>query len=190
MSEPLPGEPRRVSGLGLLLAIVVVGLASGAGFYRWKRGEMEARLAADLAGTPTQPAERLALWLRFGGPQIHHRLAVVGRFTAELPWLVTHAVASAEGPPELWGVDCAALPLELAHVEGMQVVIELPHPRALGRATLEGERAQRVPLYAPEVVADGEARLSAVALSLLESMPDALARDIPGATLVIRVAHE
>ena len=190
MSESSRRGATRVSGLGLLLAIVVVGLVSGAGFYRWKRGEIDARLEADLAGTPTHPAERLALWLRFGGPQIHHRLAVVGRFTSELPWLVTHAVARAEGPPELWGIDCASLSQDLAHVEDMRVVVELPHPRALGTATLEGERAQRVPLYAPEVATGDEARLSAVALALLEGMPDALARDIPGATLVIRVAHE
>lgn len=190
MSAPSSRGAARVSGLGLLLAIVVVGLASGAGFYRWKRTEMDAQLAADIAGSPSQPAERLALWLRFGGPQVHHRLAVVGRFTAELPWLVTHAVARADGPPELWGVACASLPQDLARVEGMQVVVELPAPRLLGRATLEGERAQRVPLYAPEAVPAGGARLVELALALLEGMPEALARDIPGASLVVRVAPE
>ena len=97
-----------VNGLAVLAAIVFVGLVSGAGFYRWKRAESDALLASELADAPHSREERLDLWLRYNGPQIHHRLAVVGRFTSEMPWLVTHAVVAPEGgAPEIWGVDCA-----------------------------------------------------------------------------------
>jgi hypothetical protein len=173
----------RANGMAVLLAIVVVGLATGAGFYRWKRSEQDARLAVEIAAAPRTPEERLALWLELSGPQLHHRLAVVGRFTSDMPWLVTHAVAAAEGPPELWGVDCGDLSKDLAHREGMKIVVALPHPRVLGRATLEGERKNRVPLYAAAVQPDASARLSELALALLEGIPHALERDIPGASL-------
>ena len=171
----------------MLAGIVVVGLITGAGFYRFQRGRMDASLAAELAKAPETPAERAALWLRYGGPQIHHRLAVVGRFSSERPWLVTHAVARPDGDPELWGIDCTALTPELAHLEGLTVVVELPAPRVLVRAPLEAEQGQRVPLYAPETSPDAAQRLSELALYLLEGIPKALERDVPGASLTIRV---
>ncbi len=183
-------ERKGVNGLAVLVVIVIVGLVTGAGFYRYKRQEMDAVLADELAAAPKTSAERLALWLRVSGPQIHHRLAVVGRFAADKPWLVTHALARADGPPELWGIDCATIPQDLAHLEGLCVVVELPAPRPLTRATLDGEQENRVPLYAPEVRPDPATRVSELALYLLEGIPGALARDIPGASLVIRVAQE
>jgi hypothetical protein len=179
----------RVNGLFLLVCIVVVGLLAGAGFYRLKRGESDARVAAELAAAPTTPAERVVLWLRLAGPQIHHRLAVVGRFSAEMPWLVTHAIASGVEPPEIWGIDCSTLPLDLAHVEGLTVIVTLPVPRRLGNAALAAELLERVPLFAPEARPDGRARLVELALHLLEGMPRALERDVPGAALEIRVAE-
>lgn len=192
-SLPAPG-PRdgaaRVNGLTVLSAIVLVGLLTGAGFYRYQRGKMDARIAAELAEVPGTPAERAALWLHYAGPQIHHRLAVVGRFAPDMPWLVTHAVARAGGEPELWGIDCASLPKELGHLEGLTVVVELPAPRLLAHMSLAGEQVQRVPLYAPATSPDARQRLSELAFYLLEGMPRALERDVPGASLEIRVAAE
>lgn len=180
-----------MSGLGVLTAIVIVGLLSGAVFYRYQRGRVEARLASEIAEAPKSPDERLALWLTLVGPQIHHRLAVVGRFTPEMPWLVTHAVAAADGgAPELFGIECDALPHDLARREGMTIVVPLPAPHRLGRATLVGERAQRVPLYAADVKLEPVTRLRELALYLLEGIPHALERDVPGATLEIHVASE
>lgn len=179
-----------VNGLVVFVALVVVGLLTGAGFYRYKRHELDTALARELAAAPNSSAERLALWLRVAGPQIHHRLAVVGRFAPDKPWLVTHAVARGDGPPELWGIDCAALPKDLAHLEGLVVVVELPAPRALARVALDAQQGSRVPLYASAVRPDPATRVSELALYLLEGIPSALQRDIPGATLVIRVAHE
>jgi len=97
-------------------------------------------------------------------------------------------VAREGGEPELWGIDCESLPQDLAHLEGLTVVVELPAPRMLARASLTGDQGQRVPLYAPEVQPDAAERLEELALYLLEGLPHALERDVPGAKLVIRVA--
>ncbi len=180
----------RVNGLAVLSGIVLVGLVTGAGFYRYQRGKMAARLATELAEVPSTPAERAALWLRFGGPQIHHRLAVVGRFAPDMPWLVTHAVARADGANEIWGIECAQLTQDLAHLEGLEVVVELPAPRLLGHTSLPGEQVERVPLYAAAARPDAAQRLSELALFLLGGVPRALARDVPGASLSIRVAAQ
>jgi hypothetical protein len=197
-TRPLAPAPRppsrageaRASGLAVLVGIVVVGLITGAGFYRFQRGRMDARLAAELAQAPKTSEERAALWLRYAGPQIHHRLAVVGRFAPDKPWLVTHAVAREGGEPELWGIDCQALTKDLAHLEGLSVVVDLPAPRVLAHSSLEGAQVQRVPLYAPEVGPDAAQRLKELALYLLEGIPAALERDVPGAKLEIRVGAE
>ena len=185
-SQPAPG----VNGLAVLAVIVVVGLVTGAGFYRYKRRQMDAELAIEMAAAPKTPEERLALWLRLSGPQIHHRLAVVGRFAPEQPWLVTHAIARPDGPPELWGIDCSALPHDLARQDGLTIVVELPAPRMLARAPLEDQEGNRVPLYPPDAQLDPAKRLEELSLYLLEGIPGALARDIPGSALVIHVARE
>ena len=180
--------PRRVSGLGILATIVALGVLSGAGFYRFTRGRQDAELAADLERGPRTLEESLALWLRLVGPQIHHRLCVVGRLSEERPWLVTHAVARAGAESELWGIDCAELPRELARLEGVRVVVELPAPRALGLERLQDETRNRVPVFAVSAGLDPAARLRELALYLLEGIPAALARDVAGAELEIRVA--
>jgi len=177
-----------VRGLSVLLVLVVVGLGSGAGFYRWQRARQAERFQRELEAVPQGFEERLDLWLRLAGPQLHHRLAVVGRFTPEEPWLVTHARAQAGEVPELFGVPCSELAPTFARREGRVVVVELPAPRALGRAALTGERAQRVPLFAPEVEVDAAERLRTLALHLFDDIPAALARDLPGASLEVRVA--
>lgn len=177
-----------VRGLSLLALLVVVGLGSGAGFYRWQRARQAERFQQELEAVPQGLEERLDLWLRLAGPQLHHRLAVVGRFTPEEPWLVTHAVARPGEVPELHGVPCAELQPSFARREGLVVVLDLPAPRALGRAELTGERAQRVPLFAPDVQVDAAERLRGLALHLLDDMPAALARDLPGTHIEVRVA--
>ncbi len=182
------GEPR-ARGVVVLLGIVLLGLLSGAAYYHYQRPKLAAERERLLASAPTTPEGRLELWHRFGAPSIHRRLCQVARFSSELPWLVTHAVAAGPaGEAELWGIDCSRLGSVVSRVEGLAVVIELPAPAALGRAPLTAEQAHRVPVYgSAEEAPDPAGRLRGLVLFFLEDMPEALARDIPGATIEIRI---
>lgn len=174
----------------MLGAIVLLGIGSGAAYFQYKAPRLEAEFDRELAALPEDPAARLELWHRYGAPQIHHRLSTFARFSPECPWLVTHAVRTAGGgDPELYGIDCTALPATLSHVEGTTVVVELPAPRLLGSRPLHGDQASFVPIYESGAsVPDPGARLRELALYFLDKLPAALAKEIPGATLEIRVA--
>ena len=187
---PEVGEGLRLPGLVVLIGIVLVGLGSGAAYFHYKQPKLAAELQARVDAIPRTPAGRLAAWHEFGGPQIHHRLSKFARFTPELPWLVTHAVRDpAGGDPELWGIDCDALPRELSHLEDLTVVIELPAPRALGRRPLEGDMVRHVPLVAEGAGFDASERLRELGLFLLEGLPAALEKEIPGASIQLRISE-
>ncbi len=192
-SDPAPNSrgARRFSGLFVLAGIVVLGVLSGAGYYHYQRPKVAAEMERLRAEAPDTPRGRLELWHRHGAAQIHHRLSNFGRFAPDKPWLVTHAIAAQDGgAPELWGVDCEALPRELSRLEGLTVVVELPAPRPLARAELSAEQRSHVPVFAPGAAPpDARALLVDLALYLLEGMPRALERDIEGARLVVRVAE-
>lgn len=189
MDAAPPSESVRANGILVLLGIIALGLATGAGYYAYKRPRLERERAAVLASAPTTLEERLEQWLVFGGPQIHHRLSRFARFSAECPWLVTHAVASADGgPPTVWGIDCQTLPQDMARLEGTTVVVELPAPVPLGRVELDPAQARHVPKYADDrSVPDPTARLKDLAAFFLERLPQALEHELPGARLEIRV---
>jgi hypothetical protein len=174
----------------VLGAIVLFGIGSGAAYFQWQAPRLAAAYDRERAAVPTEPAARLEVWHRYGAPQIHHRLSTFARFAPDCPWLVTHALRPAgTGDPVLYGIDCAALPESLSHVEGTRVVVELPAPRLLGRRPLRGDQASFVPLYdAGATIPDPSARLRELALYFLDKLPAALAKEIPGATLEIRVA--
>ena len=184
-----PSGAGRPSGILVLLAIIALGLGTGAGYYAWKRPKLEREREALLAAAPTGLDERLEQWLVFGGPQIHHRLSRFARFSAECPWLVTHSVAAADGgPPTVWGIDCEKLPQDMARREGATVVVELPAPVPLGRVVLDPAQAGFVPSYPDaQSVPDPEARLEDLATFFLERLPQALEHEIPGARLEIRI---
>lgn len=177
------------NGLLVLLGIVVLGLGTGAGYLAYKAPQLARERRAMLAQAASDGEGRLTQWLQFGGPQIHHRLARFARFSSECPWLVTHRVAAPDGGlPAVWGIDCRALPQDLARREGMRIVVELPAPRLLGRVALDEAQSRYVPTYAaPPQAAVAEARLVELATFFLEGLPGALAREIPGTSLVIRV---
>jgi hypothetical protein len=185
----VPGrESLRVPGLPILAGIVLLGLGSGAAYYQYLRPRAAAELERELSQVPGTPGARLELWLHYNGPNIHHRLAEVARFSAERPWIVTHAL-EVEGQAELWGIDCSLLPRELARAEGLTVVVDLPRPAPLVRTDLAGEEARLVPLFSSESeVPDPAGRVADLALFFLEGLPRALERDIPGARLEVRVA--
>ena len=76
----------------------------------------------------------------------------------------------------------------MSHLEDMTVVVELPTPRLLGHASLGDDQFNYIPLYAEGVaVPDPVARLRDLALYLLAGIPDALGKDIEGASLEIRI---
>jgi hypothetical protein len=193
----------RANGILVLGSIVLLGLGSGAAYYQIKRPSVAAGVEAMRASTPTDAAERVARWLDFGAPNIHHRLSVVGRFSTERPWLVTHALPAGEAhtgvepttaepggaaPFELWGVRADLLPVDLARQEGLTVVVDLPVPERLGRSPLTSEAARFVPVVDPAGAPfDAAGRLHEIALHLLEGLPRALAEDIPGARLELEV---
>ncbi len=181
----------RASGLLVLCAIVVIGMGSGAAVYQYKSPKLAAELRAELDAAPQTPEGRLEAWHLIGGPQIHHRLSKFARFTPELPWLVTHAIEAADGgKPELWGIDCDELPMQLSEIEDMTVVIDLPPSRALGRHELHGDMVEHVPLMSETGSFDGDKRLADIAIYLLEGMPRALEKDIEGARIRVRVGGE
>ncbi len=180
---------RRASGLLVLGSIVLLGLGSGAAYFQYKAPRLKAEFDAEIAALPTSPAGRLEAWHVFGAAQIHHRLSTFARFSSDLPWLVTHALDRRDGgEPELFGIDCSTLPLTLSHLEGMQVIVELPEPRSLGRVPLRGDQASFVPIYeAGQEVPDPDRRLRFLAIYFLDKLPEALAKEVEGASLEIRI---
>ena len=131
-------------------------------------------------------------WLKYGGPQIHNRLQFL-RLSPRMPWLVSHVVEDGDpAGPEVWGLDLAALPLDVARQDGLRVIVALPRPGLLGRGEPEGENARSVPRFGSRAqappVADRIRELVTWALSHPNDMPGALAQHIPGATLSVEVA--
>lgn len=195
MTSPSPEStaPKelRVSGLAVLFGIVALGLVSSAGYYHYKSPKLAAEHRSMLEKAPKTREGRLAAWHEIGAPQIHHRLSKFARFSTELPWLVTHAVVHDDGgDPELFGIDCEALPLELSRIEELTVVVDLPRPRSLGRHALVGDMALRVPRIPPGRDYDAERRLVDLARHLLGGIPAALEKDIEDASLVFRIGGE
>jgi hypothetical protein len=185
-----PGE-RRVRGFPVLVGIVVLGLASGVGWFQAKRPAIaaaRARFREELAAAPQDLEGRLDLWMRFGEPQIHHRLTKFARFSPEHPWMVTHAVRSSDGgDPTLWGVDCEALGPGLVRREGTVIVVAVPAPVPLGRVPLTPRMGEHIPVAEPGETFDGAERLRTLVLYLLDRIPQALEREIAGARLEVRV---
>jgi hypothetical protein len=181
---------RGIPGLLVLVGIVGIGLGSGAVYFHYKEPRLKAELQAQLDAAPKTPEGRLAAWHVFGAPQIHRRITVVGRFSEKQPWLVTHAIDDGTDNLELWGVDCTLLPQPLSRIEGMNVVVSLPAPVALGTFSKEDGFAKHISAFAPgHVDLDVTARLQQLALYFLEGIPGALEKDIEGATLEIRVGE-
>jgi len=189
----LPGPHRtrgelRVSGLVVLVGIVAIGLGSGAAYYHYKQPRLAAALAAELAAAPTTAEGRVQQWELSMAPNVHHRITRVGRFSAERPWLVTHAVRGPSGGLVFHGLDLERLPERLTRPEGMAVVVDLPAPVALGPGELDPESARFVPVLDADLPpSEAAARLRGQVVWLLDRLPEALAHDIEGARIEVRV---
>lgn len=193
--EPIAPRARRVNGLALMIALVAAGMGITSIYYHWKAPAIVAERRAALASMSTAPEPMLDLWLEYGAPAIHARLQQM-RIEAAHPWLVTHARESGlpDQPPLLWGVDLAALDPTWVHREGVTVVLTLPAPRELGRAWLPADKQGGVLRLAEGVDAPpleaSAARAAEVARWSLARLDQAVRKDIPGATIEVRVAQE
>lgn len=199
MPEPAPPsalpQGRRINGLALVVVLVASGMGITSIYYHWKAPAIVAERRAALAAMSTDPEPMLDLWLEYGAPAIHARLQQM-RIGPAQPWLVTHALESAGPgePPLLWGIDLSGLDPTWVRRESLAVVLELPAPRELGRAWLPADKeggVLRLPagLESPPAGA-AAARAIEVARWSLERLDRAVRKDIPGASIDVRVARE
>jgi hypothetical protein len=191
-----PVRSPRARGLLVMGALVVAGVGVTAGYLAWKAPEV-GKIIADrkraIAEAPKTAEARLVNWLVFGAPQIHHRLEIM-RFSAEQPWLVTHAVRVAGDDPErveIHGIDLSALPRDVARIDGTTIRVHLPRPTLLTTGPLTGGNAVAVPIAADAASApDPIARAEYLVHFALDDLAKALERDIPGAKLSIEIGPE
>ncbi len=190
-------EPRRfprAPGLLILLGVVVIGLLSGAIPFRIKAPEVRDGIIAELAEKErevTTPEARLEAWLKFGVPQIHNRLRMLA-FSPSMPFLISHGVREPGGLVELWGVDFlrpdSIQVTDTRDEEGLVIEVHVPAPHNLGSGRLEGDNAERVPLYdSLEEVPDPQERVEELIEWFLGGMQKAVARDIPGVRMEVLV---
>jgi len=183
---PTPARDRRVSGILLITALIVLGLWAAA-VYAWRAPRLIGEMNAERAALPASSEGRLDRWLEFGSGLIHQRLVQV-RHSAKQPWLVSYLLASPEAEPEIWGVDLSDLHPSATRREGLAVVVSLPPARLLGRGELSGDKALHVPRYSPgSDRPHPDRRAEEVAAWALRPLAEALAKDIPGAELRVQV---
>lgn len=195
-AEIPPVRSPRARGLFVMAALVIAGVGVTAGYLAWKAPEV-GKIIADrkraIAEAPKTAEARLSNWIVFGAPQIHHRLEIM-RFSAEQPWLVTHAVRVAGDDPErveIHGIDFSALPRDVARIDGTTIRVHLPRPTRLATGPLAGSNAALVPVAVDAASApDPIARAEYLVHFALDDLGKALERDIPGAKLSIEIGPE
>ena len=180
----------RPRGLLVVFLLVACGVGVTAGYMQWKApevGDIIAGRRRAIAAAPKTPEGRLEQWLVYGAPQLHHCLTMM-RFSAEQPWLVTHAVGADPADLAIHGIDLSGMPKELARIEGTRVRLRIPRPVLLARGPLTGPNAMSVPIAAAaESSPDGVARARHLVEFALEGLSQALERDIPGTALSIEI---
>jgi hypothetical protein len=92
---------------------------------------------------------------------------------------------------EIYGIDLTDMPRELGRIQGLTIVVRLPRARSLGRGELAGNNAPFVPIVpASQPLPDANKRSHELAAWALQSLGQALERDIPGAHLSIEIGPE
>jgi hypothetical protein len=179
----------RVPGLLSLLGLVAIGMGSSVVFWRWQAGKQIEAAHAVRASLPPEGEARLETWLEHARPLVHTRLLQL-RLDHQRPWLVTHVVETTPDPAthEIWGVDLTGVGPEVTRREGMRILVELPAARHLGTGPLVGDKSVNVPRYRPgSAIEDPDRRAEYVAGWFLSPLAEALAGDIEGASLEVRV---
>lgn len=194
MSEPAPtAAPRawRINGLAFVFLLVAVGLGATAVLYRWRASQLGDEFRRTRSELPQDAALRLERWLEYGRPLMDQRLVQL-RYSSAQPWLLTHTVAAERNSStqEIWGVDMTGLGQGASVRSGLEVVLTLPRARLLGHGPISGDKALNVPHVDPSAPSfDADARARAIVEWSLERLSGALAKDIPGAQLVVRSAE-
>jgi hypothetical protein len=192
VAEERPRGPR-ASGILIVILLVAAGVGVTAGYMQWKApevGEIIRNRKREIAAAPKTAQGRLVQWLVYGAPQMHHRLQMM-RFSAEEPWLVTHAVGEDASRLAIHGIDLAGMPLEIAWIEDAMLHVRLPKPRRLAIGPLTGSNAISVPVAtSDETAPDGIERARYLVGFALDGLSQALERDIPGSKLRIEIGPE
>lgn len=185
-----PARTRRASGLLIVFLLVTSGVGVTAGYLQWKApevGEIIRERQREIAAAPRTTEGRLGQWLVYGSAQMHHRLQLM-RYSAEQPWLVTHAVGTDAGALAIHGIDLSTMPKQVACIEGTAVHVRLPLPRLLATGPLTGSNAISIPVVADEAAAgDGVERARYLVAFAFDGLSQALERDIPGARFEIEI---
>ncbi len=182
-------KPRRVNGIVLMLVLVAVGMGATSVLFKLVAGKVNDDRARTMAGMPDSPEGRLERWLEFGRTYFDARLVQL-RLSAQRPWLIAQTVAAEKdsAEQEIWGVDIAHLTTAATTREGMKIVLTLPPATLLARGPLAGDKALNVPHYASGgLVPAPEVRVREIVDWALKPLIDALHKDIPGATLEVRI---
>lgn len=178
----------RAPGLAVLLLIVAVGIGTGAALFRWRAKDVREGILAELSSVPDDPHERVAVWLRYGEPQIQSGLAHL-RFSSAVPALVCYVRERPGQAPEVYGVDLSGPRPATVRQDGLRVVVRVPPPRMVWRGGLRGPNADRIVRVGPDDPLPDAERIARERIEwLFEGLAAALPRDIPGASLAIEFA--
>lgn len=179
----------RVNGIIVLAVLVAAGMGITGVYFHYKAPKLLAQMRRERSELPASGEGRVTRWLDFGRGFIDQRLVQL-RFSPRQPWLVTHTLStgSESAAQEIWGVDLTELSTEWISQRGMEVVVALPAPKLLGRGPLVGDKALDVPRFAPgDAIPDASERARWIGDWALERLAAPLAKDIPGARLVVEV---
>ncbi len=165
---------------GLIILAILVGLGfSMVWLYRYMEPRLAAQLQAQVAAAPRTPEGRVEKWLIFGHPQIDTCIRLL-RMSGEQPWIVSHLVASADGPPEVYGMDVTKIEKDYLVQVGTRMEVWLPKPGLLGQVELIGRNADAVPVFqAQDRKPDVEARVRDMIEWRLRDVLERLKSDIP-----------
>lgn len=179
-------DAKTAPGGWVIVVLVLMGMIPGALLYHLVAPAAIAESRAARENAPTDPAGRASLWAELNTSNIDNDLLSL-RLSSESPWIASHGepVASEEQLPLVWGTPVDHARSDRVRANGLLVEIVLDPPRPMGRAPLGVDRARHVPLVEPGQAFDDEARLREIVMTHFHKFAKSLAKDVPGAELVV-----